>query len=329
MKKILVVILMMLLLVGCNNEAVNTENNNENMIENTVEVNAVDQVETTEETPEVAITEFVDSNDRSVTITEKPQRVVSLYGSFADLWYEAGGDLVGIIESTTLPEQAADLPRVGKMSTPNIEAIIALEPDLVILRSGYAKQEELISIFESNDINVLAVNYNNFDETMAVYKMFCDINQNSDLFNEKSVPMVEAIDEFKSHENDYSYLLLFATSKSVSAKDDNIASDIINGMGGSNIASAYQIADEESKQFSFEKILELDPDYIFVQTMGSVEDAKARLEEDVASNPAWGALTAVKEGKFIYLPKELFLYKPNMKYVDAYEHIDNILKGIE
>lgn len=333
MKKLLIMMMVIaMLMVACSNGDNTASNNTANTVEETTE-NTNETTENTNETEadetvvEEKMTVFTDALDRQVTIESRPEKVVALYGSFADLWYEAGGELVGIIESSTLPEQSIDLPKVGKMSTPNIEAILALEPDLIIIRAGYSKQEELIDIFEASNITVYAANYNNFDETMTTFKNFCYMNDQADLYEVKSTPLVEGIKELTDVDHDFSYLLLFATSKSISAKDENISANIITNMGGENIASKYQIADEESKQFSFEKILELDPTYIFVQTMGSVEDAKARLEEDVISNPAWASLTAVKEGRFIYLPKELFLYKPNMKYLDAYQHINEILEG--
>lgn len=325
MKKILLIILTLTLLVGC------SENNNttNNVIENTPTNNNEAINETTdlivEEDDTARATEFVDALGRTVTVATQPKRVISLYASFADLWYEAGGDLVGIIESSTIPEKAADLPQVGSMSTPNVEAILALEPDLIIIRAGYSKQEELIDIFESSNITVYATDYNSFDETMMTYKDFCAMNDQMSLYEERGLSMVEKIETIKKEASEYSYLLLFATSKSISTKDDNITAHIADDMGGVNITKEFSIADETTKQFSFEKILEADPKYIFVQTMGSVEDSKARMASDIESNPAWGSLTAVKEGRFIYLPKDLFLYKPNMKYVESYEYMRDLL----
>lgn len=50
-----------------------------------------------------------------------------------------------------------------------------------------------------------------------------------------------------------------------------------------------------------------------------------RLKQDVEDNPAWSSLTAVKEGRYIVLPKDLYLYKPNARYVEAYEGLAKIL----
>lgn len=317
MKKTLVVLMLfvMIISVGCAKEAVLKQEDVSNIGNNEVE-----------KSNEISVT---DVSGKEIILSEKPEKVISLYASFADLWYEAGGDLVGICDSRTLPEQVADLPKVGKMSTPNVEAILALEPDFIIVRDGYVKQEEIIPLLIENNIVVYLANYNNFSEMLKVYKDFCLINGNENLYQEKGISMENKINEIVKDKLEFNYLLLFATSKSVSAKDGNITSDIINGFGGENITTKYQIADEESKQFSFEKILEIDPKFIFVQTMGSVEKAKERLEKDIILNPAWSSLSAVKEGRFIYLPKELFLYKPNMKFVEAYEYMRELLEVIK
>lgn len=75
-----------------------------------------------------------------------------------------------------------------------------------------------------------------------------------------------------------------------------------------------------------EKIIQEDPDFIFVQTMGSdKEKIFKKLKSDVESNPAWASLTAVKNNRYIILPKDLYLYKPNDRYAEAYEKLAKIL----
>ncbi len=43
-----------------------------------------------------------------------------------------------------------------------------------------------------------------------------------------------------------------------------------------------------------EKIIEEDPDFIFVQAMGKVDKLEQRLKKDVESNSAWSSIKAVK-----------------------------------
>ncbi len=325
MKKILTIMLVFILaftlFVGCGEkeqtEPVKEETQKEEATEESKE-------EAKEEVKTVKVTDFA---GREVEFDKVPEKVVSLHSSYGDLWYAAGGELIGIIDTKILPEKAKDLPKVGKMSAVNVEALLALQPDFVILLGGYEKHEKLIPILESNNIKVYACKYDNFEQMAKIYKDFAMISGNENLYDEKIVPMKEEIEKMTGEKKDFSYLLLLSTSKNIRTKDDNITAEIIDNLGGKNITKDYKIADEESKQFSFEKILEANPDYIFIQTMGSVDKAKARLEEDIYSNPAWASLKAVKEGHFYYLPKDLFLYKPNMKFVDAYQYMADILEG--
>ncbi len=55
-----------------------------------------------------------------------------------------------------------------------------------------------------------------------------------------------------------------------------------------------------------EEIIEEDPDYIFVTTMGNTEKAIEAMKSGIEKNPAWSNLSAVKNGRYIVLPKELF-----------------------
>jgi len=56
--------------------------------------------------------------------------------------------------------------------------------------------------------------------------------------------------------------------------------------------------------------------------MGTDTDKiKDKLKKDVESNPAWSSLKAVKEDKYIFLPKDLYRYKANDRYAEAYEKL--------
>lgn len=66
---------------------------------------------------------------------------------------------------------------------------------------------------------------------------------------------------------------------------------------------------------SLEEVIAADPDFIFVVTMGSSEEAALDyMEQNFESNPAWAELTAVQEDHYVLLPKELFHYKPNARW---------------
>ena len=87
--------------------------------------------------------EFTDANGRSVEVAEHPRRVIALYGSYGDAWLTAGGALVGTTDDMLKehdPRMSADVQSVGTHTTPNLEALLALEPDFVLLSADVAGQ---------------------------------------------------------------------------------------------------------------------------------------------------------------------------------------------
>ena len=75
---------------------------------------------------------------------------------------------------------------------------------------------------------------------------------------------------------------------------------------------------------SIEAILQADLDYIFISTMGDAEAAVAHMDS-VLQEPTWQSLTAVQEGNYVYLPKELFQFKPNGRWDEAYEYLIDLV----
>lgn len=77
------------------------------------------------------------SDDRGVTLTltQPPQRIVTLLPSLAEAVCELGAcdRIVGVDDYTNWPARLQRLPRMGGVEDANIERIVALRPDLVLL----------------------------------------------------------------------------------------------------------------------------------------------------------------------------------------------------
>ena len=76
---------------------------------------------------------IVDSRGVTVTLTEAPERIVSLSPNITEILFTLGlGDkVVGRTEYCDYPPEAAVIPTVGDLFSPSIEMILALEPDVV------------------------------------------------------------------------------------------------------------------------------------------------------------------------------------------------------
>jgi iron complex transport system substrate-binding protein len=90
----------------------------------------------TEGTP--AVHYVFDDLGRLVAINGTPQRIVSLAPSNTEILFALGlGDrVVGVTDYCDYPPEAADKERVGGYINPDIEKIVALNPDLVLVAYG-------------------------------------------------------------------------------------------------------------------------------------------------------------------------------------------------
>ena len=127
-------------------------------------------------------------------------------------------------------------------------------------------------------------------------------------------------------DNNYKAVIMFATAKSITVRDSNtMVGEMLKDLNVINISDSTT-AGTDTKTFSIEKILQEDPDFVFVQTMGSdLEKITERLKSEALDNPAWASLTAVKEDRYIVLPKDLYLYKPNDRYPEAYDGLAKMI----
>ena len=117
--------------------------------------------------------------------------------------------------------------------------------------------------------------------------------------------------------------LLFFSFRQTKAKtaQDNFAAEIINELGTYNIAeNAKALLDG----LSLEEIVAENPEYIFISIQGSEEAAKKHIQELFASD-GWKDLNAVKNSNYVFLPKDLFHYKPNARWAEAYKYAADIL----
>jgi iron complex transport system substrate-binding protein len=89
--------------------------------------------------------EITDDRGMKVNLVRPPQRIVSLLPSLTETVCALGQcqRLVGVDRYSNFPESVTRLPQVGGGLDPNIEAIVALKPDLVLVASSSRSADRL------------------------------------------------------------------------------------------------------------------------------------------------------------------------------------------
>ncbi len=281
---------------------------------------------------------FTDSTGREVVLDKAPERVAVLFSSFADIWRTAGGEIAVTVGETVergFAEEGVLLVDDGAGKTINTELLISYEPDFVILSSDIAAQAECADFLCEVGIPVAEMRVESFADYLAVLKIFTDVTGNSEAYETYGAAQEREIEKILSSvpgasgENttgDEQQILFIRAASSNSATKAKTASEnfvcaMLNELGTHNIAEDAPVLLDG---LSIEAILKADPDVIFFTAMGKEEAAKAYMEE-VMADKAWQSLTAVKEGRTYFLPKELFHFKPNARWAEAYQYLYDLL----
>ena len=299
---------------------------------------AVSQVDSPSSAPESASSQLesagevsiTDSNGSQITLDTSAPRVVAAYGSFAEAWLLAGGELCGVTQDALeqrdlgLPE---DIAVVGTVKEPNAEEIIALEPDLVLLASDITAQADIRDVLENAGLACAFFQVDTFADYAFMMEQLCAITGREDLYEENVTQVGQQIEEAQANaalsSTRPNVLLIRAFSTGIKAKtDDELAGAILKDLGAHNIADDHPSMLED---LSLEEVIAADPDYIFVTTMGDEQKALDYLNGLIQQNPAWSELSAVKEDRYIVLPKDLFHYKPNNRWGESYQYLGEIL----
>ena len=110
--------------------------------------------------------EITDQLGRTVKLEQVPERIVSLAPSNTEILFALGlGDkVVGVSDYCNYPPEVQEKPSIGGFSTPNIEELVSLSPDLILATSIHEKR--IISVLEEKGMTVFALNPKTLDEVL-------------------------------------------------------------------------------------------------------------------------------------------------------------------
>src|SRR5882762_1977885 len=237
-----------------------------------------------------------DDAGRRVALTAPAQRVVSLLPSFTELLFAigAGDRLVGRTAWCDYPPEALRVPSVGDGMPPNVEAVAARHPDLVVLyRSGpnITAAEQL--------------------ERLGIKTVLLDLNRLEDLGPAARrlgvlTSRVASADSLAGAKDSLAFQPPAPGSQSlVFIVWDNPA--IVIGAGSyldrlaalSGARNVFHDIGSPSAQVSIETIAARDPDFVAVLSDSAVPPRYAR-------RPEWRVVRAVRTARFLFLPGQLF-----------------------
>ena len=325
MNRIFPVLCAALLLTGCGASTV---------AESSAPASSNETAESAPASPETAVTTltFTDDLDREVTVPANPERVAVLLGSYADVWCLAGGQdsLVAAASDAWTDfdlNLGDDVANLGSLMEPNLEELIASAPDLVIASSNTTSNVELLPSLEQLGVPVAYFGVNSFNDYLEMLDVCTRITGHTENYQTYGLDVQAQVDKAKEQNDGSAPTVLLLRSASTSCKVKNskgtVLGEILADLGAVNIADSDTGLLED---LGLERIIADDPDYIFVVFQGSDQAAAQKtLDAALTSNPAWETLSAVQNGRFYIMEKELYHLKPNARWGEAYQKVADIL----
>lgn len=274
---------------------------------------------------------FTDDLGRTVTLA-RPERVAALIGSYADVWCLAGGrDTLAAAANDAwtsfdlgLDDSVANL---GAIKEPSLETLLSAEPDFVLASCNTAANLELMDVLESAGILTAYFDVQGFEDYLNMLDICTALTGERENYQTYGLDVQSEIESAVARADGSAPTVLVIRATGVSCKvkgsEDNVLGEMLAALGCVNIADSDSSLLED---LSLEAIIKAEPDYIFAVLQGSdPTDAMATLEQTLLTNPGWGELQAVREGRFYTLEHELYNLKPNARWGEAYEKLADIL----
>lgn len=259
-----------------------------------------------------------------VSLEMQPMKILSLSPTATEILFAigAGSQVFAVDDQSNYPPEAPISDISGW--SPNLEAILALEPDLVV--HSYLPEDIEQGLANVGIPSLTQFSAMTLEDTYQQIQQLGQATGNSEEAETVVIEMKQRIDELITrasgfapstfyHELDQTYYSVTSTT---------FIGQVYALIGLANIADAADEAGSGYPQLSEEYILSQNPDLIFLA------DTKCcgQSAETVAERNGWGALTAVSEGRVIELDDDI-ASRWGPRVVDFFEAVVIAMEQIE
>lgn len=255
-----------------------------------------------------------DDVGRQVTLPKQPQRIVSLSSSNTEILFALGlaDQIVGVDQYSNFPPPAREKPRVGSFVKPDMEKVIALEPDLILGTEMHLKT--VLPELEKRGLTVMIVNPGGVKSVLEGIKLVGQATGHRQEADALAGGMADRIAAVEARWKGATPVRVFfeLSPELHTAGPNSFMDDMIRLAGGSNVAAG---AAKEWPQMDQEALFLADPEVILLADHGSQGGQGL---ETVSARPGWKQVSAVKNGRVFPIDADL-TNRPGPRVVDGLE----------
>ena len=245
-----------------------------------------------------------------------PPRIVSLTPTITETLFALGSGegVVGVTRFCNYPPEARSRTTVGGLIDVNVEAIVALRPDLVVAEP----QQRVVAKLRELGLEVLTVENQTLDQLLSSFRAIgARVGREAEAaelitrIRERTTAMAKAV----GRKPRPPVLVVVGRNPLVAAGGNTFIDELITAAGGSNILGD---SDRPYPIVSMERVL-LRPPEVIVECSGSM--AKKDLTTEVREAWArWPTLPAVGSGR-VYVSQSDVLLRPGPRLLEALDEL--------
>jgi iron complex transport system substrate-binding protein len=252
-----------------------------------------------------------------------PRRIVSLAPSVTEVLFEAGlgHRVVGVTSYCRFPREVLALPKVGGYLTPSYEALVELQPDLVVT---VPEQSDLLPRLKALRIPVLEVDHRSLEGIVRSIEQVGERCGGEAGAKRAADALRQALAGARRPPVGPRPRVLICFGRAddfrrlYAAAPGTVHDDLITQAGGLNVLASRTVS---YPTLSAEGVIRLDPDVIIEFSSDSTDAAALRRQ--------WNALDsvrAVKNGR-VYVFTGEFLSVPGPRFARFAETIARAIRG--
>jgi iron complex transport system substrate-binding protein len=266
--------------------------------------------------------QVTDDAGRQVVLQQPAQRIVSLAPHITELLFAvgAGAAVVGASEFSDYPEAARAIPRVGGGGGLDLEAVLALQPDLVIAwesgnPAGQAQRLQQLGL------PVFFSEPGHLEGIISSLERFGQLTGRQEDAHVQARTFADHLDELRrrySGRDEITVYYQIWERPLMTVNGRHIISDVIRLCGGRNVFADLPVL---APQISSEAVLAANPDVIVVG------DAAGEPAASLVAWEHWPELKAVRQGHLYTIQREL-LVRQTPRLLEGAEQLCRLLEGV-
>lgn len=292
------------MLAACGGTATETEKPDANETDSSQQEDNGSEKDTEDDTTETTYPlTLKDAVDNEVTLEKAPEKIVSMMPSNTEILFELGlaEEIVGVSDYDDYPAEALEKEKIGGQEF-NVEAIIAMDPELVLgHESAFGIGEEGYKQIEAAGIPVFVVtNATSFEETYTTIETIGELTNKNEEATKTIESMKAQVEEVLAKvegQEEKSVFIETSPAPSIYTPGQNtFMQEIFDMIGAKNIAD-----DQEGwVEMDPEEIVNRNPEVIIV-----MYDYIPTAVEDVYARDGFETITAIKEEQVIQVDENL------------------------